>query len=186
MSQIKIGDFVTGYGSGYWQLIDIKPKIADEDYNSENVHWKKGDVIGKWVILKKCFTAKMKPRIDFSYEDSAWLKPVSDEIRMEIETYFEENPKYKQKFDQAEVKLKPMILNFWMRLPEDQEKDFRRILANLPDTYTEDTFWNLAKDYKKYISKPPAEYLLHLFAYPWDLDENANLICTACELKKSR
>ena len=24
MSQIKIGDFVTGYGSGYWQLIDIK------------------------------------------------------------------------------------------------------------------------------------------------------------------
>ena len=32
------GDFVTGYGSGYWQLIDIKPHIATEDYNSEDLH----------------------------------------------------------------------------------------------------------------------------------------------------
>ena len=38
---MKIGDFVTGYGSGYWQLIDIKPHIATEDYNSEDLHWKK-------------------------------------------------------------------------------------------------------------------------------------------------
>jgi hypothetical protein len=34
MAQVKIGDYVTvtGYGSGYRQLIDIKPKIATEDY----------------------------------------------------------------------------------------------------------------------------------------------------------
>ena len=38
MSQIKIGDFVTGYGSGYWQLIDIKPHIATEDYDSDDIH----------------------------------------------------------------------------------------------------------------------------------------------------
>lgn len=39
---MKIGDFVTGYGSGYWQLIDIKPHIATEDYDSDDIHWKKG------------------------------------------------------------------------------------------------------------------------------------------------
>ena len=58
MSQIKIGDFVTGYGSGYWQLIDIKPRIATEDYNSEDVHWKKGQVIGQWAVLKNASRQK--------------------------------------------------------------------------------------------------------------------------------
>ena len=37
-------------------MIDIKPKIADEDYSCGTVKWKKGDVIGQWVILKKAFT----------------------------------------------------------------------------------------------------------------------------------
>ena len=30
MSQIKIGDFVTGYGSGYRQPIDIKPHLQQK------------------------------------------------------------------------------------------------------------------------------------------------------------
>ena len=30
---IRIGDFVTASNAGYWQLIDIKPKIAAEDYS---------------------------------------------------------------------------------------------------------------------------------------------------------
>ncbi len=46
MNSIKIGDFVTAYSSGYWQVIDVKPKIAFEDYNSETVKWKKGDLLG--------------------------------------------------------------------------------------------------------------------------------------------
>ena len=50
--ELKRGDFVTGYGSGYWQLLDIKPKIAIDDYKSETVSWKKGDLIGQWAILK--------------------------------------------------------------------------------------------------------------------------------------
>ena len=118
MSQIKIGDFVTGYGSGYWQLIDIKPHIATEDYNSEDIHWEKGQVIGQWAVLKKCFTAKMKPRIDFSCEDSRWLNPVSDDVLVEIEKYFEEHPDYRRKFDTAEIKLPLTITNCWIDIPE--------------------------------------------------------------------
>ena len=56
IGNISIGDFVTAYGTGYWQLIDIKPKIAFDDYDSEDLKWKKGDILGKWVILKKVFT----------------------------------------------------------------------------------------------------------------------------------
>lgn len=185
MAQIKIGDFVTGYGSGYWQLIDIKPKIADKDYVGENIRWKKGEVIGQWAILKKCFTEKMKPRIDFSYEDFTWVKPVSDDIRNEIEKCFQDNPKHKQKFDNAEIKLLPMITNCWLDLPEDKESDFRHMLEKLPNAYTIEDFWKIAKNYKKYVSKPQTAYLLNFFTYPWNINKKGNFVYTACELIKN-
>ena len=185
MAQVKIGDYVTGYGSGYWQLIDIKPKIATEDYVGEGIRWKKGQIIGQWAILKKCFTDKMKPRIDFSYEDIAWVKPVSDDIRKEIEKCFQDNPKHKQKFDAAEIKLQPMITNCWLDLPEEQESEFIATLQKLPAQYTMDEFWKAAKDYKKYVSKPPTKYLLYLLTYPWDIDKKANLIYSDWELSKN-
>ena len=186
MSQIKIGDFVTGYGSGYWQLIDIKPHIATEDYNSEDIHWEKGQVIGQLAVLKKCFTAKMKPRIDFSCEDSRWLKPVSDDVLVEIEKYFEEHSDYKRKFDTAEIKLPLTITNCWIDLPEEKEDEFRTALKKLPAQYTMDDFWKVAKHYKKYISKPPARYLLNLsMTHPWDIDKNANMVYSEWELIKN-
>ena len=184
LGHISIGDFVTAYGTGYWQLIDIKPKIAFDDYHSESIKWKKGDVLGKWVILKKAFTAKMKPRIVFTYEDSSWLKPVSAEVLAEIETYFSEHPEYKQKFDNAKVKLLPMITNIWMDLPEERESDFRDLLATLPEKYTIDEFFSIANAYKGYVSKPPTKYLLNLLTCPWDLDAEANLLCSGWDLTK--
>ena len=184
MSEIKIGDYVTVYYSGYWQLIDIKPHIATDDYSSEHAQWKKGQIIGQLVVLKKCFTDKMKPRIDFTYEDSRWMKPVSDNILVEIEKYFEEHPDYKQKFDNAVVKLSPDIRNCWMDLPEEKEEDFRSTLKKLPDQYTIDEFWKVAKRYKKYVSKPPARYLLNLSTYPWNIDKKANEIYFDWELIK--
>ena len=186
MSQIKIGDFVTGCGSGYWQLIDIKPHIATEDYSSEEICWKKGQIIGQWAVLKKCFTAKMKPRIDFSCEDSRWLIPVSDDVLVEIEKYFEEHPDYRRKFDTSEIKLPLTITNCWIDLPEEKEDEFRTALEKLPAQYTMDEFWKVAKHYKKYISKPPARYLLNLsMTHPWDIDKNANMLYSEWELIKN-
>lgn len=186
MNSLKIGDFVTGYGSGYWQLIDIKPKIAIDDYTSETVCWKKGQLIGQYAILKKCFTAKMKPRINFSYEDIAWVKPVSANILVEIETYFSEHPEYKQKFDNAPLKLPLSVTNCWFDLPEEQEEAFKACLQKLPEQYSTEEFWMIAKDYTQYISKPPAKYLLNFSTqHPWNLDEKANLLYTDWELIKN-
>ena len=176
IGNISIGDFVTAYGTGYWQLIDIKPKIAFDDYNSEDIKWKKGDVLGKWVILKKAFTNKMKPRIYFSYEDSAWLKPVPETILTEIEKYFEEHPDFKKKFDTAEIKLLPMITNVWINLSEEREADFRKLLETLPEKFTMDNLLSAIGEYKNGISKPPTKYLLNLSAFPWDLDDDANVM----------
>ena len=83
---IAIGTFVTSCEAGYWQLMDIKPKIADEDYAGSVAQWKKGDVIGQWAILKKAFTPKMKPKIDFSYVDASWIRPVSPDALRAIQT----------------------------------------------------------------------------------------------------
>ena len=184
IGNISIGDFVTAYGTGYWQLIDIKPKIAYDDYDSEDIKWKKGDVIGKWVILKKAFTNKMKPRIYFSYEDSAWLKPVSKTVLNEIEKYFTEYPDFKKKFDTAQVKLLPMITNIWIDCPEACEADFRKLLETLPEKFKMDILLGTIGKYKNGISKPPTKYLLNLSAYPWDLDCDANLMFCDWDLTK--
>jgi len=182
---IKVGDFVTAYGSGYWQLIDIKPKIATENYKGENVSWKKGDTIGSWVILKKAFTAKMKPRIDFSYEDASFLRPVSGEILSEINRYFEEHPDYRKKFDNAPMKLSPMITNCWVDLPKEAEGDFRAVIGAMPERYTMDEFWTSACDYKKYIvQNPPCGYLINLLTFPWDVNGDGDPIYHGCELTK--
>ncbi len=175
LGDISIGDFVTAYGTGYWQLIDIKPKIAFDDYNGGDIQWKKGDCLGDWVILKKVFTDKMKPRIYYDYEDSRWLKPVSKDMLDVINKYFDEHPDYKKRFDTAKVKLLPTVTNIWLDLPVEKEKEFREVLETLPSVYTMDEFWNIAREYKNFVSKPPASYLLNLSSYPWDLNDNFDM-----------
>ncbi len=52
---LKTGDFVTSYGAGYWQIVDIRPKIVpcDSLHPQESAAPKPGTVIGEWIILKK-------------------------------------------------------------------------------------------------------------------------------------
>jgi len=179
---VHIGDFVTTCEAGYWQVLDLKPKIADEDYHTENAHWKKGDIIGQWVILKKAFTPKMKPKIDFSYLDASWLQPVSPEVSAEIQKYFKEHPDYKSKFDSAEIQLRPMITNCWINLSEKEEADFRRSLEKIPAQFTMEEFWKKFKGFKKKMTAPPTSHLINFLTYPWNMDKKANLVYFGCEL----
>lgn len=181
---VKPGDFVTAYGAGYWQLLDLKPKIACDDYKGETVCWKKGEVIGQWAILKKAFTPKMKPKIDFSYDDASWLRPVSAEVLAQIREYFANDPAYKAKFENAPVKLRPSITNCWFNLPEEQEEAFRKLMSALPERYTMEDFWEQAGGFKQYVQNPPTNYILNFLTYPWEQDENANLVYFSCELTK--
>ncbi len=181
---IKVGDFVTCYNAGYWQLIGIKPKIATEDYSSPTISYKKGDVLGQWAILKKAFTPKMKPRIDFDYNDAAWVKPVTDEVRKQIHSYFAQNPEYKEKFDNAPVKLPESVTNVWIDISDEDAEKLKDVLKTLPQNFTIDEFTKTAKDFVRYATKPPTSYLLNILAYPWNLNENADLIYHGWELTK--
>jgi len=179
---IKIGDFVTSCEAGYWQLIDIKPKIADEDYSGETAKWNKGDVIGQWVILKKAFTPKMKPRIEFSYVDASWIKPVTAEILTEIQNYFIQNPDYKYKFENAEIKLRPMITNCWVNLSENEVTEFKELAYTLPGAFTMEEFWEKEAKFKRNISSPPTNHLINFITYPWNMDKKGNLYYIGYEI----
>ena len=181
---IRVGDFVTSCYAGYWQLIGIRPKIADEDYSSETVQYKKGDVIGQWVILKKAFTPKMKPKIEFEFTDSSWLRPVSTEVKAEIDRYFAEHPDYKEKYDNAEVNIRPMITNCWINLDEKEEAKLSEIIAELPSGFTMDEFWKKAKKFKDNTKNPPASHMLYFTFYPWNMNKKADFVYHGCELKK--
>ena len=126
----------------------------------------------------------MKPRIEFSYEDAAWIKPVSQEALADIEKYFGDNPEYAEKLNNTEIKLTPMITNVWLDLPEENEVDFKKKLNKLPAQYSKDEFWKIAGSFKKYHTKPPAKYLLNLFAYPWDVDRKGELLYSGYELTR--
>ena len=181
---IHIGDFVTTCEAGYWQLIDIKPKIADEDYSYGRTQWKKGDVIGQWAILKKAFTPKMKPKIAFSYLDSSWLQPVSADVLAEIQQYFTDNPDYKSKFDNTPVKLNKMITNCWINLSEDEVNQLTALVSDLPAYFTMDDFWDKAEDFEKNIVRPPSNHLINFLTYPWDMDKDANLLYSGYKIVK--
>lgn len=180
---VKIGDWVTQYSKGYWQIVDIKLKYAEEDYNDDKGSWKKGDFIGYWVILKKAFTPKMKPNIMCECVDSYWCKKVSDEELEMIENYFAENPEFKEKFDSRENLPNPTIVNYWMTIPIEKIEYFKKLLTDLPQKYSETQFWNMAKEYKSYVSRTPATHLLQFSHYYWELDKNYDLILFDAILK---
>lgn len=182
---IKIGDWVTQASSGYWQIVDIKPKYASFDYQSNEVNWKKGDFIGYWAIVKKGFTAKMKPSTACECIDYKWCNKVSENILSAIEKYWTENPNQKERYINSQELPNPYFLSYQMNIPENKVDEFETLLSSLPEKFTEEKFWNVAKDYKDFVSKPPSTHILTFSNSPWELDEKFNELLFNPVLKKS-
>lgn len=185
LTTIKVGDWVTQYSAGYWKVVSIFPKYADEDYNHDGKSWKKGDRLGDWVILKKGFTPKMKPSNACEFVDAQWCHPVSNDIVQSIEAALEENPKAKQKFDKAPNMPTPSVASAWMTLTDEQAESFSECIKNLPGRFTAEQFWALAASYRQYRTEPSkATHILHLFSYLWEIDEQFEPLHFGIELKK--
>lgn len=185
LTSIKIGDWVTQYSAGYWMVVNIFPKYADEDYSYNGESWKKGDRLGEWVVLKKAFTAKMKPSNACEFVDVQWCKPVSNDIVQSIEATFAENPKAKMKFQNAPNMPKPSVANAWMALTDEQAELFSKHIKNLPDRFTSEQFWSWSASYRQYIADPSkATHILYLFSYLWEIDDNFEPLHFGPELKK--
>ena len=177
---LRIGDWATQYRKGFWQIIDIKPKYADEDYFSEvaNKQRKKGDLIGNWILMKKGFTPQMKFRIDSDTADSLWCKPVSPDILKSINEYFEKNPKDYQKFIDTPFTDEPTISTTWLQLTEEQVDAFQNAIKQLPDLFTRDEAMQLFEKHnlKQCFSRPPSNFTFVCEHTLWELDENFNPI----------
>lgn len=182
---VKVGDWVTQYSAGYWKVLAVLPKYADEDYSYNGKAWKKGDRLGDWVIMKKGFTAKMKPANGCEYADAQWCSPVSEEIRQSIETAFAENPKAKQKFDKAPDRPVPSVASIWLRLTDEQAASLSTLLQELSDRFSEEQFWAKADGYRSQVVDPASTtHVLYLFSYPWEMSESCDLLHFGPVLKK--
>lgn len=182
---LHIGDWVTQYSTGYWKIIDIIPKYADDDYEGETTSWKKGDRLGDWIILKKGFTSKMKPSNACDLVDAQWCKPVSDDLRKAIESAFCENPKAKQKFDNAPNIPKPSVTNLPFSLTAEQAASFSDIIKKLPEKFTEDQLLSFIHEYLPFKTVfSDATHILYIWTHPWDIDQNFDPFYFSPELKK--
>ena len=184
---VKIGDWVTQYQKGYWQVVDIKPRYADEDYNGETVQYKKGDLLGSHVLMKKAFTPKMKFRLECNSCAEAWCKPVSPEIQAQIDEYFAEHPKDYEKFCNFPYTPQMYVSTSWVNLTAEEAERFEATIRMLPEAFTREEAMKLfeEKGLKHCFGKPPANYIFYTYSIPWDLTENFDRIYRNPELKKN-
>ena len=181
---LQVGDWVTQYSAGFWQVVAIYPKFADDDYQGEKLSWCKGDRIGDWAVLKKGMTPKMKFSNLCECVDAQWCRPVSPEQLQAIQDLFDSNPRARQKFDKAPDMPQPYVAALWMDIPEERLEEFTALLASLPERFTDTQFREMTKDFKQYEHGPPAAYALYLFSYPWQMDDSCNMLHFGPELKK--
>ena len=182
---IQKGDWVTQYSAGYWLVLDVIPKYADEDYDYGGKSWKKGDRLGDWAILKKGFTPKMKPGNACEFVDAQWCSPVPAETRQAIEAAFAENPKAKQKFDNAPNLPRPSVSSAWLKLTDAQADALNVRLDALPERFTAQQLWKELAAYEPLIVRPnEATHVLYTFSHLWEVSADFDPLLFGPELRK--
>ena len=183
---IKPGDWVTTCYSGYWQVVDIKPKYVDETRNNEYAKYNKGDLIGTWVLMKKAFTPKMKFRLECNNCDGAWCEPVKPEIQVQIDQYFAEHPKDYEKFCNLPYTPRMSVGSTWVNLTDEEAERFEQTIQTLPETFTREEAMKIFEEngLKHCFGKPPANYIFHTWHTPWELTEEFDPIYRKPELMK--
>lgn len=166
VDEIKIGDWVNCYYSGYWQVVDIK-----HNYNSSEI----SDLL---VIVKKGFTSEMKFNISLKYCDIRWCKKISEDKLSEIVKYFNENPRKKQKFDAYDGPLYGITKGWLVDLDEEEVETYNNKLSTLPKYFSIRKFNRFVEEIglrrHMFQSSNKAKYMLTIVTYPWLVDEKNN------------
>lgn len=77
----QIGDWVTQYSVGYWQVVDIKAKYAEEDSGYGKQFWKKGEQICKALgVLMKVQTGE-------EHEIDDKMASAVNVVKIDVESY---------------------------------------------------------------------------------------------------
>ena len=172
-----VGDWVTQYSAGYWKVVAIYDKYADEDDWHTPPTYRKGDHISYWVVLKKGFTPKMKWSNACECVDGYWCAPVSPEEKAAIEQSFESEPAKAKRFEAATSEPRPGIQNCWITLPTERIPQLEEELATLPPRFTGKQLQEVLDRVPELtVDVLPATILLNLFLHPYELDESLEFI----------
>lgn len=169
MENIKVGDWVTQYRTGYWMVKELHPKFSPFELGT--VH--KGDRLGYYAVLQKAFGSTFRFGITFDTCDLSLCSPLSKEQLDRIETYFEEHPKDRLKFESAEVSVPPSLTTVHLQIDDQQQITLSAAIDRILPTLTLPKLTVLLADHGLSEVLPGADNTyLHLYGYPWDLDEN--------------
>ena len=182
VEKLTIGNWYTQYYAGYWQLIDLKPKIAFDNYTGEEISWKKGDLIGYWAIMRKAFTPKMKKQIRVEFTDAASLKSVSDETETQIQEELNNDPDFLSRLNNSFEVSDMMVKNAWLSLTKEEKERLLTGIGLLPDRFTKEQLLSATLLPDHCFIKPPANYLLNLCSYPWEFTDSFNQLFFKAEL----
>ena len=162
--EIRIGDWVTCYYAGYWQVADIKHNSGDSRFS---------DVL---VIVKKGFTPNMEFRLSLKFCDIAWCKKISGEELGKIETYFRMHPDKKQEFDAFNGPLAGITKGWVVDATEEEVQMYNEKLRTLPKYFSLRQFNRLAEETglrrHMFPSSKKADFMLAIVTYPWLTEEN--------------
>ena len=127
----------------------------------------------------------MKPSNACEFLDSKNCQLVSQDVVRAIEDAFAENPKIKEKFDNAPSMPNPSVYSVWMSLSDEQADSFAELLSSLPDRFTLELFWKRSADYRQYVAKPPHyTHILYLYSYLWEVNDNCEPLHFGPEITK--
>ena len=181
-----VGDWVTQYSAGYWKVVAIYDKYADEDDWHTPPTYRKGDHISYWVVLKKGFTPKMKWSNACECVDGYWCAPVSPEEKAAIEQSFESEPAKAKRFEAATSEPRPGIQNCWITLPTERIPQLEEELATLPPRFTGKQLQEVLDRVPELtVDVLPATILLNLFLHPYELDESLEFIYCGYSLDRN-
>ena len=160
---IQIGDWVTCYYAGYWQVVEIKHNLGNSQFS---------DLL---AIVKKGFTPSMKFGLSLKFCDIDWCKKISGNELYSIENYFKENPDKKRAFDAYDGPLIGIAKGWVVDVSDEEVKIYNDKIKTLPKYFSIGQFNRLAEETglrkHMYPSSKKAKYLLTVMTYPWLTDE---------------
>jgi len=169
MGKIRIGDWVTQYRSGFWIVRELHPKFSP--FEQGTIH--KGDFLGHYAVLQKAFSAAFKFGMTVDTCDVSLCSPVTKEQLARIETYFEEHPKDKLKFESAKVVVPPSITTVHLQIDDQQQAVLSAAIDRMLPTLTLPKLRALLAEHRLAEVLPGADNTyLQLYGHSWDLDEN--------------
>lgn len=161
--EVHVGDWVTCYYSGYWQVVDIKHNFADKQLSDS------------LAIVKKGFTPNLKFHVSLKFCDIRWCEKISAQDLGKIDNYFHENPDKKRSFDAYDGPLPGIAKGWVVDLPDEDVALYQDKLTALPKYFSLRTFNRFAEKIglRSHMlqSSKSAKYLLTIVTYPWLVDE---------------